>query len=265
MTVAGFIERVRGLGRLGRLQRAQRLGRLQRLRRLRRRTKVLLGTGVALVFCVLVGNYLVGRVLQARIAHVAQARLHGNVTAGISGAPAIADAIRGSVPSVQIDATGAKLCKVGGVDVSANLSQVAKHDAHLSVGSSQATVTIGSGTLTRAVERKLPSATAEPDPSDGTLDVDVGPGGAIGIQLQPKLSGDTISFGVTGVDVLGQPASESVVKRVSDRVHLQRTLGHLPLGTSPTGVKVTSGGVAVELRGGAWQGSVSGGSRVCSA
>lgn len=222
-----------------------------------------LGTTAFLIIAALAANYTVGRVLRAKIAKIADARLHAPVSAKLGGGPAVIDAIEGRVPKVQIDASDASVCSLHGVDVSATLDNVTKHASRVSLASTHADVKIGTGTLTGVIDNKLPSATAGADPADGLLDIYAGPGGALNLQVQPKLTGDSVSFGVTGVQILGRPAPKPITQRIEQKVHIRKTLTGLPLDLRPVRLSVTSSGLTVRLDGGKWTGGTTARSPAC--
>lgn len=222
-----------------------------------RRIKWTFLTLTGLLVALLAANYAMGDVIRSKITSIAQRRLHTPINTSIGGAPALEDAITEHIPSVRIDAPDASICALKGVDISANLNDLSKQHSQVSVSSSHAQVTIGASALTSVIARKLPSATAQPDPSNDTIDLNAGPGGVVGIDIRPTLQEQTLSFDVAGVSILGRAAPSSVVRRLQQRIHFTRTLKKVPLNLTPRSVSVTDNGIDVGLSGGSWHGTTS--------
>lgn len=210
---------------------------------------------LALVLAGFGANLFAEHLIEAKVAHAAQLRLHGATNVDLSGPPALIDLFTGQVPNLQIDSTDASLCRFRGLSVSASLTNVSDNNSELSIGATQATVTIGKAALSGALGSRLRSATITTDPAHDLIDVGAGPGGIVELLIRPVLSASTLSVRLVGVNLLGQPASKLLVDKLRRKIHFSRTLAHLPMDLSPTDVSVTSDGITISLSGGSWQGS----------
>jgi hypothetical protein len=128
-----------------------------------------------------IANLIAEAVIRDQVTDAAKRWLRSPVTVSTSGAPALVEAIEHKVASVHLDSGAVYVCAVLGARVSATVRDLARHGSGVSVGSTDAELTLG----TRALTQRLPGALVQLNASDGALDVQAGPSGLVSLTLRP--------------------------------------------------------------------------------
>lgn len=218
-------------------------------------------------------------VVDGRVEKLAGERLGSEVTADTDGWGLVALA-RGELGTLTLHAEDATLDGFDGVTVDAELRDlVVPHgDGRASVSGSSARAEMPTGALRDRVTASGGAFAAmvgdvEPRPEDGTLRIELGPGGLGQADIRPELRDGTVRFTLAGAKMLGVDAPKSLTARIESALTALspgsgtgggagRTGGGTgggtagpdaaadALGLRPTAVTVTENGLRVDLKGG---------------
>ena len=214
--------------------------------------KVLAASTLGIVVLASATDVAAGFLIRAKIGSVASHRLHAHAEISLGGGLALADAVNGRVPSVHVHATSATLCSISSATVSATLTNLHSEPSGFAVSSTDAQITLNPASLTGLIAGRAPSATAQADPAQDTIDVHAGPADAIALALRPQLNHNRLTFKLTQATILGRPLPTAPTRRLQSELGHGSRLDKLPLGLSPQSVTVASQGLQIRLSGRAW-------------
>jgi hypothetical protein len=216
----------------------------------RGRLRILLAIGVALCVAGTVAAEAVARtVIDGRITADARKEFTGPVSVGIGATPALLDAVTGRISQVTIQAPSTTICKLQDVAATATLSGVHRAQGGVAAQGISAQVTLTAQTFT-ALLPGYGNATVTADPASGEVQIDMGSGGLLQIQVTARLSGDTLEFSPADILLRGRPALPPLAGKIISKLAIRRQLSGLPLNLTPRSVAVTSDGVQISLTAG---------------
>ncbi|WP_052849053.1 LmeA family phospholipid-binding protein [Streptomyces avicenniae] len=222
-------------------------------RRPRRRTVRVTAVVLAALLLLATGAEVLARtVLHRRIAEAAERSL-GDGADVSTGGLALAAAVTGRLPYIEVSGDAATVGRLGGVRVQARAEDVRAAGPGATAARTHAEVTVPTAAIGRAArsgDRGLPVGDVTADPAAGTLTVALGDGGLGHVTLRPVLRDGRVSTEVAGAEVLGIPLPAGTTDRIADSIGDLGGDGAYPLGLRPTTVGVTDEGIHVVLDGG---------------
>lgn len=138
----------------------------------------------------------------------------------------------GRISQVTIQAPSTTICKLQDVATTATLSGVHRAQGGVAAQGVSAQVTLTAQTFT-ALLPGYGNATVTPDPASGEMQIDMGPGGLLQIQVTARLSGDTVEFSVADITLRGRPALSALAGKITSKLAIHRQLSGLPLNLTP--------------------------------
>ncbi|MFG2961213.1 DUF2993 domain-containing protein [Streptomyces sp. NPDC048291] len=221
---------------------------------MRRRTTIAIAvTGLALAVTAVTAEIVVRHSLEQRITGAAQAQLGGDPSVDIGTAPALVDAMTGSISTVTINDPGYTTCKQGQLGLSLSLFQVTNSGQQVHVQESNASITLpAEGTASR-IDAKLGgrgNASVTADPGQNALVISIA-GGLLTFQESPTLNGSQIQLTPGDVTFEGAPAPARLTHRIENAGASSYQIPQLPLGLSVKSVGVSNDGLVLNASGGA--------------
>ncbi|MFD5139254.1 DUF2993 domain-containing protein [Streptomyces sp. NPDC058378] len=222
---------------------------LPRRGRSRRRAAVVAVTVLALTGAAGAAEMMVRFRIADRFAAGAEERLGQSPDVGLGGTPALWQLAQGAFPDVELEAKGASVNEMMGLDIDAHLHDVRRGPDAVTVRSS--TVDVGIGAESLAGERlQQVNGTIVPEPASGRLILRAGPGGAITLPLTPSLDSTSIRITPERPTFNGSPLPAAMSERITEKVRHAVELDSLPLELRPQRLTVTDDGLSLSLRGG---------------
>ena len=213
----------------------------------RRLTRRVLGSVLLLIVLVTAANLVARRVIERRLRHGAAQRLSGPIGVRLAGAPALVDAVNGSIQGVTLTAPRTSVCRLSGVRVRASLAGVHTVATGAVVHHIGLRVLLPAPVLTRRARQiGLGMVTVATDPTGNLLRLSAGPGGALQVEEAPTLDGSQLVLRPRAIMLLGQRAPQQLARSITERATLTRNL-HAPLGLRATDVRVVGGGLEIDL------------------
>jgi len=213
---------------------------------------------------VLVAEFVARKLVADAVAHAVEARIGVSPKIGFGSAPLLLQIVRGRLDTVTVSARGARIGGLPPVAFSATL-----RDVHLrSLTSLEGAI----GSL--SVDARLPPSgvrdlLATPACIDslpasllpalthsprvvllpGRIDLLPPRGRAAEARLRPYVSGTTLRFALTGLELGGREVSAGALSSARSAVRCSRTLGALPFGVSLTSALAGAGTLQLAFAG----------------